>query len=501
MRPRQWLLQRQPSTKPSPPSPTRAAIIANLVEAAQQLVTARANASPAFLELHRHRLERKAREIDAALIEAAGIFDRATLSPSTLSPGETATLTVDLAPGSDSRSVEVEAILPEARHCRRLTTSTRHRRILDILPQPRRLLTNLYPPSLVGAWRQWRCRMSQSRPDSAAITARAAFDLEEAARGAAGKLRATRTRGDHRAARTAAGEMAGQAESSAGKEHRVSLQYARRLALTQRGGRHPRAPKHWPAGLSTITPLVGGRPALRLDADRLSAYRPCHHRRRERCRSSPLDLKLPEGVRVGYVGGGNDSVGTWLSRLGLDVTELDATRSPAIFRSSRPSSSASSHSASQGSRQQRPEVAPLRRGGRASCHALPPPVRRVGSASSPPRHSRSACRRCAGASRIRMPRSRCWRRTTSCLWPNAIGPHDWAGWDKERGLYFAAQWDEAYEPLLAMNDANEQPLMGALVSAAIGQGPPHPHEPRSASPARQACTWAFRLMANLVQPA
>ncbi len=54
--------------------------------------------------------------------------------------------------------------------------------------------------------------------------------------------------------------------------------------------------------------------------------------------------------------------------------------------------------------------------------------------------------------------------------PNKIGPADWAAWVKERGLYFAAAWDEVYTPLIAMADPGEEPLEGALLSARIGQG-------------------------------
>ena len=35
-----------------------------------------------------------------------------------------------------------------------------------------------------------------------------------------------------------------------------------------------------------------------------------------------LDVALPVGARIGYVGGGSDNVGAHLRRLGLDVTEL-----------------------------------------------------------------------------------------------------------------------------------------------------------------------------------
>src|SRR5690606_31501983 len=54
--------------------------------------------------------------------------------------------------------------------------------------------------------------------------------------------------------------------------------------------------------------------------------------------------------------------------------------------------------------------------------------------------------------------------------PNAITEADFSGWIKERGLYFASQWDDTYTPLLAMSDAGEAPLQGALLSAQIGSG-------------------------------
>ncbi|MBN2433452.1 MAG: hypothetical protein JXQ27_18415, partial [Acidobacteria bacterium] len=54
--------------------------------------------------------------------------------------------------------------------------------------------------------------------------------------------------------------------------------------------------------------------------------------------------------------------------------------------------------------------------------------------------------------------------------PNRIEAGDFAGWVQERGLYFADQWDERYEPLLAMADPDEEPVRGALLFARYGKG-------------------------------
>ncbi|WP_289069519.1 PIG-L family deacetylase [uncultured Aliiroseovarius sp.] len=82
--------------------------------------------------------------------------------------------------------------------------------------------------------------------------------------------------------------------------------------------------------------------------------------------------------------------------------------------------------------------------------------------------------------------------------PNQIGPEDWAGWVKERGLYFAKSWDDAYQPLLAMADPDERPLHGALLSGDIGKGR-HNHVALGLHVQMENLVpGAFRLMANLL---
>ncbi len=54
--------------------------------------------------------------------------------------------------------------------------------------------------------------------------------------------------------------------------------------------------------------------------------------------------------------------------------------------------------------------------------------------------------------------------------PNRIGQADFGGWVQERGLYFGEQWDDAYMPLLEMNDPGEDPQRGSLLVASVGEG-------------------------------
>ena len=54
--------------------------------------------------------------------------------------------------------------------------------------------------------------------------------------------------------------------------------------------------------------------------------------------------------------------------------------------------------------------------------------------------------------------------------PNRITADDFKGWVQERGAYFPAQWDAAYEPLFEMHDTDEEPLQGSTLYARYGKG-------------------------------
>ena len=54
--------------------------------------------------------------------------------------------------------------------------------------------------------------------------------------------------------------------------------------------------------------------------------------------------------------------------------------------------------------------------------------------------------------------------------PNRLDASDFDGWVQERGLYFAAEWDERYVPLLELNDVGEPPRHGSLLVTSVGDG-------------------------------
>ena len=54
--------------------------------------------------------------------------------------------------------------------------------------------------------------------------------------------------------------------------------------------------------------------------------------------------------------------------------------------------------------------------------------------------------------------------------PNRIVETDFEGWVQERGLYFLAEWDNRFTPLLEFNDPDEEPTRGSLLVAPVGRG-------------------------------
>ncbi|MEQ1693762.1 MAG: hypothetical protein ABMA00_20910, partial [Gemmatimonas sp.] len=54
--------------------------------------------------------------------------------------------------------------------------------------------------------------------------------------------------------------------------------------------------------------------------------------------------------------------------------------------------------------------------------------------------------------------------------PNRIGDDDWKDWVQERATYMPSTFDRRYTPLLSMNDPDEAPNRGGILTAPMGKG-------------------------------
>ncbi|WP_238475648.1 PIG-L family deacetylase [Rhodophyticola sp. CCM32] len=186
-----------------------------------------------------------------------------------------------------------------------------------------------------------------------------------------------------------------------------------------------------------------------------------------RLRSTPAMLTLrvttialPQ-ARIAYIGAGNDQAATWLAAIGCDVTVLD----DAALSSVDPFAGFDTVLIGVFAMRFRPALLPL-------IPALQGWVRAGGNLVTlyhRPWDNWSPETTPPARLEIGQPSLR-WRVTDETAevthlapdhpiltGPNPIGPGDWQGWHKERGLYFAKSWDPAYTPLLAMSDPGDPP--------------------------------------------
>ena len=84
--------------------------------------------------------------------------------------------------------------------------------------------------------------------------------------------------------------------------------------------------------------------------------------------------------------------------------------------------------------------------------------------------------------------------------PNKLTGADWANWQQERGLYFAADASSEYEFLLSMSDHGKDPLKGALISGKIGDVWHHHFCLILHYQLEHQVPGAARLLANLITP-
>lgn len=479
--------------------PDRDAIVTALSEAATQLTAAEAALTTEDAAIHRHRLTRKQREVDAATLLAAGVGVIAWADPAAVAPGGTTTLLAQVT-APEGIATRVEPQLPA--HIAAGAT-TRDGSLLRIpltvaanapmSPSFSETHSSLGADGEVGhaliasiAGRDVRREVALEEPLQI-VPAHSVNVEPEALILPLGRLPAT------------ADIVVRLDGPAAAIELEVLPGIISERAST---GWHLAFGKDVPAGRHHLPLQIDGAAAHRTQTIAYPHIGRARYDRPQGIDVLALDLALPD-AKIGYIGAGSDRVGVWLKRMGLDVTELDAgalAGDLATYTSIvvgifafglRPDLQAA--------------TSKLHAWVEAGGHLLTlyhRPSDGWDPDRTPPRHL------VIGSPSLR------WRVTDPkahvevlapthplLIGPNAIGRDDWAGWDKERGLYFASDWDPAYEPLLAMHDRGEAPLRGSLLSAKIGRGR-HTHTCLVLHhQLDQLVPGAYRLLANLVQAA
>jgi len=473
------------------------------LHAAHAVDAARQACPPEWEPQIAHRLARKMRELDEVLFEAKGIIARASARPTRVAPGGTAVVEVFV---DAHLAVEVDLIAAGAVRLTDRSTAD-GLTMFDLAAAADAPASTPFPPcfdplggngevavcltATVGARRVTRI-LDLEEPLLVLPDTSVQLDPDAIVLNLAG------ARDDARVA------VALDTEEKA-KNPELSFEAPVGWTVsTGSDGVRVSPPADLRPSHTKIRLKLAGRPAYRITPIRSAPGGGALFHQTAELPVLAVDARLPDGARVGYAGGGHDRIGTWLARLGLDVVDLDPDRLSrgdlAAFTTivvgilafgTRPDLRAA--------------AGRLRSWVETGGHlvtlyhrpsdgwdpdAVPPRRLKIGLPSVRWRVTDPAA-----AVRVLAPDHRLLRT------PNVIDSEDWAGWDKERGLYFACDWDEAYVPLLAMSDPGERPLNGSLVSAAIGQGR-HTHTSLVLHhQLEKLVPGAFRIMANLVQPA
>lgn len=183
-----------------------------------------------------------------------------------------------------------------------------------------------------------------------------------------------------------------------------------------------------------------------------------------------LDLDVPPGLRVGYIGFNHDPVPALLAQLGVTVDMLDAralaARPLAPYDALLIATRAYDYRDDLAKQQTR-LLDYVRQGGTLIVELqgrswdpkafAPYPAEKPGNRNLRVTDPTAPVRPLQPEHPV-------------LNFPNRIDANDWEGWVQERGLYFWQSWSPHYTPLIELADPGEEPLRGSLLYARHGQG-------------------------------
>ena len=186
-------------------------------------------------------------------------------------------------------------------------------------------------------------------------------------------------------------------------------------------------------------------------------------------RTSVVDVRVPAGLKVGYIMGAGDDIPTALRQLGLDVTLLtaedlergDLSRFGTIVLGIR------AYDTRDDVKKNNQRLLDYAKNGGTllvQYNTSPGEFNAGHYTPYPAQLSRERVTVEEAPVTVLDPHS------AACHYPNELTMHDFDGWVQERGLYFMDQWDPHYTPLLASNDPGQEPQKGGLLVTQYGKG-------------------------------
>lgn len=182
-----------------------------------------------------------------------------------------------------------------------------------------------------------------------------------------------------------------------------------------------------------------------------------------------VDVRVPDGLRVGYIAGVGDNAPPMLQQLGIPITMIDPATLPSTdlsrFTAIVVGPRAYEASAALVANNAR-LLEYVRNGGTAVVQYGQYEMMRPGMMPYPVTINRPHDRVTVENAPVRILDPAAPLLTA----PNRITTADFEGWVQDRSLYMPRTFDERYRPLLEMSDPGEAPNRGALLVASYGRG-------------------------------
>ncbi len=186
-------------------------------------------------------------------------------------------------------------------------------------------------------------------------------------------------------------------------------------------------------------------------------------------RASIVDVKVPPGLKIGYIMGAGDDIPTVLRQIGLDVTLLtpEDVANGNLQRFGTIVLGIRAYDTRDDVKKNNQRLLDYVRDGGTllvQYNTQPTDFNAGHYTPYPAELSRERVTVEEAPVTLLQPDNEAFH------YPSQITQSDFAGWVQERGLYFMDQWDQHFTPLLASNDPGEQPQKGGLLVAQYGKG-------------------------------